>query len=181
MEHSELLWQGKSKKSYFHIHDFWGIVVGLCALGLGLFIFKEWSGKIEGYVIGSYHMFIAFHEILGKFIIRNYYVKHVHYELYSDRLVIKLKVFGWNYIREFNIKDISPIYLKKYKTGLGSIHFGETEVVGLRTMSGQLNVIEENIRVSTHGLLFPKNKWNSGIIYSIDQAEKVYGLLAILR
>lgn len=109
MNDLELLWQGKSKKAHFHIHDFWGIVIGLCALGLGMFIFKEWSGKIGGYVFGSCQLIIAFHEILGKFIIRSYYVKYVHYEVYSDRLVIKLKVFAWNYIREFNIKDISPI------------------------------------------------------------------------
>ena len=182
MNNAELLWQGKSQKCHFHIGDFAGIVIALIALVMQLKIFAEWCGKTEEYFMCIFLLSIIFYESLGKFILRVYYVKKVRYELYEDKLIIKLKVAGWDYVREFFIKDISAVKIKKYKKGLGSIHFGDAETMYWRRRflrPAQYEGLRDDIDISvtTSGLFRPKNKWNSGIIYSVEQVEKIYRLL----
>ena len=181
MKDSELLWEGKSKKCHFSVDDFWGIILALWTLGMQVYIFMDWRGGIEEYIISFVLMIIIFYEGIGKFIIRIYYVKRVCYKLYADKLVIDLKIKNKNYLREFYVEDISSVAMKKYKTGLGSIHFGDAETKYWDRWKGQYKGSKDNIVVTTIGLLRKRDKWNSGIIYNIEQVEKVYALLGTLR
>ena len=94
---------------------------------------------------------------------------------------MRLKIGNMNYLREFYIKDITSVVVKKYKNELGSIHFGDAETKYWNQWKGEYKGFKQNIVVTTIGLLRKKDKWNSGIIYSIEQVDKVYNMLELLR
>lgn len=181
MQKSDLLWEGKSQKCHFFVDDFWGIVLALCAVGMQLYIVKEWKGESVEYLMCLFLALIICYESIGKFIIRFYYVKNVYYKLHLDKLVIGIKIGNSKYLREFYIKDITSVVVKKYKNGLGSIHFGDAETKYWDKWDGQYKGFKQNIVVTNIGLWRKKDKWNSGIIYSIEQVDKVYNMLEVLR
>lgn len=176
------LWEGKGVKSYYFKYDLYMSFMGLITFGMFILILKHPNTDlltkcVAGFILGCYSL----HEIIGKYITREIYVRLAHYEIYEDEIRIILKLGNMRYVRSFKIKDIYNFRLSQYDSGIGSVHFGQAETRLWDRNEGKYAAHKPVMEVRTFGLFRRVNEDNSGILFAIQDAEKVCLLLEKLQ
>lgn len=172
-----MLWEGKSYNKFFLKEDIMECIMAFLFLAAQIYIWSNdiENGKLSDAFTSVFLLGMFFYKAFVRIIIRFFYIKNVYYKLYQDRLVIELKIFKRLYLREFYLKDISAFRIKKYSEDFGNIHFGDAELkYWNREKYTDFHYSE---KVTITGLLRKNNKYHTGIIFNIQNPEKVCALL----
>ena len=172
-----MLWEGTSQDKLFLKEDIMEYIMGFLFLGVQIYIWCNDIGndKLTDAFTSAFLLGIFFYKVFLRILIRLFYTRNVYYKLYEDRLVIELKIFKRTYLREFYFKDISAFRMKKYSKDFGSIHFGDAELKYWNRK--EYTDFHYSEKVTITGLLRKNNKNHSGIIFNVQNPEKVYELL----
>lgn len=179
MYQEEIFWEGKCQKMFFLKEDIAHIFAGIVVICFIIYWNDLLDSSFFERVINIILILIAFYEVAGQLLIRYYYAKNAHYYVKNDRIEIALRIFRWEYIRKYMLKDITVISKVLYKEKSGSIHFGDAENkywergVGY---SGKINPV-----VSVEGLLRANDKYHSGILYGVEDVDYVYKIIMSLK
>lgn len=177
MQDSILLWEGKSQKCHFLKEDISGIIIAIFGSYLLYICMENKTEMLVDFLVVMFLLVVIFYELLGKFVIRYIYSCFTNYEIYEDKIIIKVQILRLKYIREFLISDISQIKMIKYNSRIGSIHFGDAETKYWDGWNGRYEGVTGTAVVTTKGLFRRNDRWHSGILYSILDVEKVYRLI----
>ncbi|MBC5745888.1 hypothetical protein FMM74_020625 [Lachnospiraceae bacterium MD308] len=179
MFQERICWEGRCQKVFFLKEDIGHIFVGMVVICFICFWNDLLCNSILGVVINIVLIFAAFYEVIGQFLIRYYYCKNVYYRIKSNQIEIIMKMLHREYIRRYALSDITVISKVIYKGKAGSIHFGDAENKYWERGAGYTGKI--NPIVTGGGLLRASDKYQSGILYGLEDVDYVYQIIMSLK